>query len=43
MENIINVLIEKTKNGYSAFSNEVSGLTTPTTKVSGILGKRLIY
>ncbi len=27
MENIINVLIEKTKNGYSAFSNEVAGAT----------------
>ena len=27
MENIINVLIEKTTNGYSAFSNEVSGVT----------------
>ncbi len=27
MENIINVLIEKTKNGYSAFSNEVAGVT----------------
>ena len=27
MENIINVLIEKTKNGYSALSNEVAGVT----------------
>ena len=27
MENIINVLIEKTTNGYSAFSNEVTGVT----------------